>query len=322
MAHFRLPALLIFLAGVGPYSIFAQQQPEGSQDLISEEDIEQSKNRGIEIWEGTLFGQDSYKPGSYAQIEALPNPGFEFDKWEGERVADTTQAKTFVTMEDHLDIKPHFRRIWNVIATPDNKEAGNVTGGGDYPDGTEVNLKVQPNLGFEFLGWEGKGIREEEKEELETSIIVEGDHDIVARFENQDQNENQDQENDQNEDQSDQNQDQENDQNEDQSDQNQDQQDPGEQEKESQEPESKEDEPQEPEENETDQEEQPESPEEVEGQETPPEEAYAPEGQPVPLQMTPEEAIRLLEAMEDDEKKLPLFIVTPPDPKKDPKKDW
>jgi len=37
--------------------------------------------------------------------------------------------------------------------------------------------------------------------------------------------------------------------------------------------------------------------------------------------MTPEEAVRLLEAMEDGEKKLPLFIVQPPN-KKDSEKDW
>jgi len=312
-AHFPLLGLLVFLVGFGSYSTFSQQQPGNPQNLITEEDIEQSRNRGIETWEGTLFGQDSYKSGSYAQIEALPNPGFEFDKWEGQRIADATQSKTFVVMEDHLDVRPHFRRIWNVIAAADQKEAGNVTGGGDYPDGSEVKLTVQPNPGFDFLGWEGKGIREGEKEELETYIIVDGDHDIIARFENQDQDQdqNQDQKNDQNENQSDENQ----------SDENQDQRDPGEQEEQPQEPESGENEPQEPEKNEGDQE-QPESPEKEEGQETPTDEGPAPKGQPVPLQMTPEEAVRLLEAMEGDEKKLPLFIVTPNDPKKDSKKDW
>jgi len=320
----------------------------------SEEEIAQGHNKGVTTWEGTLFGQDSYKPGSYAQIEVVPNPGFEFERWEGANIGDTAEAKTFVTMSDHIKIKPHYKRIWNVIAAPDNKEAGKVKGGGNYPEGTEVKLSVEPNEGFKFLGWEGKGIIEEEKEELETSIIVEGDHDIVARFENENQDENsggggggggdsdenQDENEDQNEDQDQQDQEdqsdqQENedqqdqeDQNEDQQDQAEDEQDQGDQEEQPQEPESGEEDPAEPEEgdeeeqDEGDQGSEEEQPQAPEGEEEAPAQEAPAGGDPVPLQMTPEEATRLLDAMEDGEKKLPLFLVTPPDQKKDSKKDW
>ncbi|MCZ6674158.1 MAG: hypothetical protein O7C75_14605 [Verrucomicrobia bacterium] len=172
----------------GSLKVSAQEVPT-AETGISEEDIQQSRNRGLETWEGSLFGQDSYKPDSYAQIEVVPNPGFEFEKWEGPNIANPTEAKTFVTMAVHTNIKPHYRRIWNVIAAPDNKEAGKVKGSGDFPDGSDVTLTVEPNEGFKFLGWEGNGINEEEKEELMITITVDGDHDIVARFENENQNE-------------------------------------------------------------------------------------------------------------------------------------
>ena len=316
-----------------------QQAPVPGIELPAEDAIQQGRNKGVPTWEGTLFGQDSYRPGSYAQIEVVANPGFEFEHWEGAQVANVDEAKTFVTMADHASIKAHYKRIWNVIAAPDNKEAGEVKGSGDYPDGTSVKLSVKPNDGFKFLGWEGKGINEEEKEALETTIIADGDHDIVARFENENQDENSGGgggggDSDQNED-SDENQDEDQEQNQDESeqDQNEDQQDEGEDEQDQnegdedeqpQEPEAGEDDPAEPEEGEDE----PAEPEEGEQPESPSGEEEAPAqetpagGQPLSMQMTPEEATRLLEAMEDGEKKLPLFIVTPPDQKKDNKKDW
>lgn len=287
--HFIFPAL-------------AWGQVEEGLGKIPPEKVQQSRNPALQTWEGDLSGQDSYKPGFFAQIEAVPNPGFAFERWEGGPVHNPEEAKTFVDMEDHRKIKPIWNRIWNVIAQPDRKEAGKVEGGGAYPDGAEVTLSVEPNEGFTFLGWEGRGIRPEEKEELTTTILADGDHDIVARF----QNDNQDQQDNRNDQQDQQDQDQN-----DQQDQ-EDQEDPNESEPEEQ--------PQEPEEQ--DEEDEPQPEEENEGNEPPPEEAQVPPEEPQPMEMTLDEALRLLEAMEDDEKKLPLFIVQPPDPRADPKKDW
>ena len=296
--HFIFPAL-----GWG--------QVEEGLGEIPPDRVQQSRNPALQTWEGDLSGQDSYKPGFYAQIEAVPNPGFAFERWEGGPVRDPEEAKTFVAMEDHRKIKPIWKRIWNVIAQPDRKEAGKVEGGGAYPDGAEVTLSAEPNEGFTFLHWEGRGIRPEEKEELTTTILADGDHDIVARFQNDEQDE-QDQQDNQ-DDQDDQDQDDQQDQQEEQDDQDRnDQEDPNESDPEEQ--------PQEPEEQNEEEEPQPE--EENEGEEPPPEEAQVPPEEPQPVQMTLDEALRLLDAMEDDEKKLPLFIVQPPDPRADPKKDW
>lgn len=337
-ATLLLGSLLLWVASA------PAQETQIDPVVVPEDQIQQGRNKGVETWEGTLFGQDSYKPGSYAQIEVVPNPGFEFEKWEGESIADSTQAKTFVQMEEHVSIKPFYKRIWNVIAAPDNKEAGKVEGSGDYPEGSEVTLTVEPNEGFKFLGWEGKGINEETKEELNTQITVEGDHDIVARFEqdgdgggggggggsdeNQDQNDDQEQQ-DQQDSQDEQNQDpSESEQNEDPADQeepSQESEDQSGEEEQPQEPEPGEEEPAEPEDGEDDQGDQDgedeQQPQEPGGEEESPSQEVPGGGQPVPVQMTPEEAVRLLEAMEDGEKKLPLFIVQPPD-KKDSKKDW
>ena len=334
--------LLLGACGLFASLSFAQQPPV-SPEMVPEEVIQQGRNRGVETWEGTLFGQDSYKPGSYAQIEVVPNPGFEFEKWEGETVADLEAPKTFVTMDEHTKVKPFYKRIWNVIGAPDKKEAGEVKGSGNFPDGSGVKLTVTPNEGFKFLGWNGKGVDEEKKEELEISITVDGDHDIVATFEqdgdggggggdsdeNQDESEDQ-EENENEEEQEPQDQDEsESEQNEDQGDQEEQPEQPedqGGEEEQPQEPEPGEEEPAEPEEGEDqgDQEEQggeEQQPEAPGGEEEAPAGEGPEGGQPIPMQMTPEEAVRLLEAMEDGEKKLPLFIVQPPN-KKDSKKDW
>ena len=354
MKHNKLTGIIVRknrgILFLGAYSLFvcstfAQELPVASE-AIPEEAIQQGRNRGVETWEGTLFGQDSYKPGSYAQIEVVPNPGFEFEKWEGETVADLEAPKTFVTMDEHTKVKPFYKRIWNIIGAPDKKEAGEVEGSGNYPDGSEVKLTVKPNEGFKFLGWNGKGVDEEKKEELEITITVDGDHDIVATFEqdgdgggggggggdsdeNQDQSEDQEQnENEEPQDPQDQNQD-ESEQNEDNGEQPEQPEDQDGEEEQPEEPEPGEEEPAEPEEGEDqgEQEEEGDQGGDEQQSEAPEGEEEAPAGegpeggQPIPMQMTPEEAVRLLEAMEDGEKKLPLFIVQPPN-KKDSKKDW
>ena len=317
--------LLLGACGLFASLSFAQQPPV-SPEMVPEEAIQQGRNRGVETWEGTLFGQDSYKPGSYAQIEVVPNPGFEFEKWEGETVADLEAPKTFVTMDEHTKVKPFYKRIWNVIGAPDKKEAGEVKGSGNFPDGSGVKLTVTPNEGFKFLGWNGKGVDEEKKEELEISITVDGDHDIVATFEqdgdgggdgggggggggdsdeNQDESEDQ-EENENEEEQEPQDQDEsESEQNEDQGDQEEQPEQPedqGGEEEQPQEPEPGEEEPAEPEEGEDqgDQEEQggeEQQPEAPGGEEEAPAGEGPEGGQPIPMQMTPEEAVRLLEAM-------------------------
>ena len=338
--------LLLGACGLFASLSFAQQPPV-SPEMVPEEAIQHGRNRGVETWEGTLFGQDSYKPGSYAQIEVVPNPGFEFEKWEGETVADLEAPKTFVTMDEHTKVKPFYKRIWNVIGAPDKKEAGEVKGSGNFPDGSGVKLTVTPNEGFKFLGWNGKGVDEEKKEELEISITVDGDHDIVATFEQDgdggggggggggDSDENQDESEDQEENENEEEQEpldqdeSESEQNEDQGDQEEQPEQPedqGGEEEQPQEPEPGEEEPAEPEEGEDqgDQEEQggeEQQPEAPGGEEEAPAGEGPEGGQPIPMQMTPEEAVRLLEAMEDGEKKLPLFIVQPPN-KKDSEKDW
>ena len=292
--------------------LVARGQAEDSSGEIQPDRIQQSRNPALQTWEGDLVGQDSYEPGSYAQIEAVPNPGFAFEKWEGDTVQNPEEAKTIVSMRDHRQIKPVWKRLWNIIAQPDRKEAGSVEGGGVYPNGAEVTLSAEPNEGFKFLNWEGRGIRPEEKEELTTTIVADGNHNIVARFQNDDSQDQQDQQQDQDEQQDQQDQQEQEDQQDD-----QDQEEP-----EEQQDQDDRQEPDEPDPEEQDDREEPETEEENEQEDSPPEEPQVPPNEPQPVQMTLEEALRLLEAMEDDEKKLPLFIVQPPDPRTDPKKDW
>ena len=157
LSAFRFARKFLFLGAIAMlHESSVAQETQIEPVVIPEDQIQQGRNKGVETWEGTLFGQDSYKPGSYAQIEVVPNPGFEFEKWEGENIADAMEAKTFVQMDEHVSIKPHYKRIWNVIAAPDNKEAGEVKGSGNYPEGSEVTLTVSPTKDSSFSAGKAK----------------------------------------------------------------------------------------------------------------------------------------------------------------------
>ncbi|MDP0500013.1 MAG: VWA domain-containing protein [Verrucomicrobiota bacterium JB022] len=278
------------------------------------------------------LGVNAGNPGFYekdtdVQIQAQARPGFEWQGWTGDGVADATQPQTTVHLDRDRAVTAHVNRIWNLVVLPDSDEHGTTTGGGNYSRGEEVAIKAEAREGYTFQRWEGPGVADPEA--AETTVTKEyGDQDVIAVFESdnpQDQNDQNNQDQQKNsQDNQDQNQ---NDQNQDQDQQNQDQQQPQDQPQQPQDgDDQQEPQDQQPPENEDQQPEQPEqsepqSPEEQPGQEQ--EQPQPPPGEqpqggeqgteeqpateiPAELQeMSAEEAAALLRQLEEGGRILP-----------------
>jgi len=97
-------------------------------------------------------------------IDALPNSGWEFDRWSGDvAVADRTDAPLALTMDQDCTINPHFKRVKRTL-TIEWAGAGTVLIDGtpqalpytgSFPTGTVVSIDAVPKSGWEFQKWTG-----------------------------------------------------------------------------------------------------------------------------------------------------------------------
>jgi len=256
---------------------------------------------------------------SVVQIQAEPRPGFEWLNWEGDGVKEPELQQSSIPMIGDREAVAKMKRVWNLVIIPNPEEGGTVTGAGNHPLGSTVDISAQPMEGFTFEGWEGPGVADPES--LETTVTVAStEHTLFAHFKQDDQDgednqDNQDEQQDQ-EDQQNQNQDDQQDQ-QDNEEQDQDQQD----EEESPPEEEEEEEPQQPDE---------ESPEENEPEEQEDQESDSQEqpAQPDPTEvgtMTPDEARQLLNALSESEQFLPAGEISQEKAQQDEPssgKDW
>ena len=130
---------------------------------------------GGEISADTLF-----EPGEVAVLKAKPNDGYSFVNWtqNGVEVSDATNF-TF-TVTGNRTLVAHFalgHRI-DVTALPAN--AGTVSGGGVYPDGSIAAVEAIAHPGYVFVNWtEGEtpiGI------DPALDVVSDGPHTVVANF--------------------------------------------------------------------------------------------------------------------------------------------
>jgi Ca-activated chloride channel family protein len=240
---------------------------------------------------------------SVVPITAEPRPGFEWTGWIGDGINDQKAPESSISLTADRIAIAQMKRIWNLVIIPQPEEGGTVEGAGNHPVGSTVDISATPAEGYTFEGWEGPGV--EDPASPSTRVTVQStEHNLVARFskddDDQDQNQdNQDQQNqDQNQDQQNQDQ-QQQDQQQDQQSQDQQQQDQQDQQDQQQEEQDQQQEPEQDQEDQQDEQDQ-------QDQQDASESSGQPEsGEPVPMQMSREEARQLLNALSEDERFLP-----------------
>jgi len=95
----------------------------------------------------------TYDEGTEITINANANEGFRFTGWEGN---DSTSESLTITLNSNQTYQALFELIPIYTLTVTTSEGGTVsTEGGEYKEGTEVEITATPDEGYIFTGWEG-----------------------------------------------------------------------------------------------------------------------------------------------------------------------
>jgi len=124
-------------------------------------------------------------------VEAYPDTGWTFDHWEigpgippsgTTEYTDNPHSITFTPDSPDWTAKAVFTStaVYTVTVNAVPPEGGTVTGGGEYPEGTQVTVTANPNPCYEFVNWTEDGTVV--STEPFYTFTVDNSRDLVAHF--------------------------------------------------------------------------------------------------------------------------------------------
>lgn len=105
---------------------------------------------------GSVQGQGRYPINSDVNIDAFPNPGYQFLNWElsaGGSTQVITAKRAIATMSGKVDLVANFVANTSKNLTVNVVGNGSVVGDGSYPTGSRIELVATPNSGWRFQAW-------------------------------------------------------------------------------------------------------------------------------------------------------------------------
>lgn len=105
---------------------------------------------------GSLSGGGSILKGNSATVKASTNEGYEFVNWTKDGVQVATHTSYLFTVIDNMTLVGNFRITtpkYDITLLKNPVTGGFVTGGGTYPEGTEITLKATPTKSYQFVNW-------------------------------------------------------------------------------------------------------------------------------------------------------------------------
>jgi len=130
-------------------------------------------------------GTFSYDAGTVVNLVAVEDDCYEFVNWSGNTVANPNSATTTITMDGDKSITANFELLsYDLII--DSTDGGEVTIPGEetfaYDCGTVVNLVATPDAYYGFVEWTGDVDSIADIYDDSTTITVNGDYSITAKF--------------------------------------------------------------------------------------------------------------------------------------------
>jgi hypothetical protein len=104
---------------------------------------------------GVVAGGGEYDEGTEIQIMATANNGYHFEKWSD---GDTNNPRTINVAKNVALIAVFSKNAekYTVALSVNNSEMGIVAGGGEYDEGTEIQIAATANVGYHFEMWNDK----------------------------------------------------------------------------------------------------------------------------------------------------------------------
>jgi hypothetical protein len=147
--------------------------------------IEGSLPYGAGVW--FLFS-----PGTVVDLRAIPDAGYRFVNWTGTvgTIADVNAASTTITMNGDYAVCANFAEIVEVPQydlTTSSTSGGSVAVPGEgtfaYDAGMVVNVVAEADSDYRFVNWTGDVTTIANVNGATTTITMDDDYSVVARFE-------------------------------------------------------------------------------------------------------------------------------------------
>ena len=107
---------------------------------------------------GTVTGGGTYTYGQSCTVTATAAQGYNFVNWRENGNHVTSQAEYTFTVTGNRDLEARFGvQSFDITATADPANGGNVTGGGNYQYGSTCTLTATANTGYTFVNWTKNG---------------------------------------------------------------------------------------------------------------------------------------------------------------------
>jgi len=117
----------------------------------------------------------TYDEGTEVTITATPSEGYRFKGWEGN---DSISESLTITLNSNQTYQAQFELIPIYTLTVTIGEGGTVsTEGGEYEEGTEIEITATANEGYRFDGWEGI-----DSNENTLTLTVTSDNELIPIF--------------------------------------------------------------------------------------------------------------------------------------------
>ena len=100
----------------------------------------------------------TFNEGDTCRVQALPAVGYAFVKWTKNGELFSEQAETTFIVTDSMTLVANFEAlpptVYTITVLAEPEEGGTVDGGGEYPEGTVIELSAHPNTGYSFERWD------------------------------------------------------------------------------------------------------------------------------------------------------------------------
>ncbi|MCK4299780.1 MAG: hypothetical protein KAX80_09610, partial [Planctomycetes bacterium] len=126
-----------------------------------------------------------FTPGAMVILEAVPDPGCEFEGWSGD--ASWSGSTLVVTMDANKSITANFSEGAGLTLTVSQTGAGSVEvdgttvsvpWSGQFDPGSTVTVEALPEVGWEFAGWSGDASGSSNP----LTVMMDADKSITANF--------------------------------------------------------------------------------------------------------------------------------------------
>ena len=100
----------------------------------------------------------TFYEGDTCWLQAHPASGFTFINWTENSELFSDQAETTFIVTNNITLVANFEALppteYAIIVLAEPEEGGTVSGEGEYPEGTVIELSAYPNTGYSFERWD------------------------------------------------------------------------------------------------------------------------------------------------------------------------